>query len=425
MTAHTTTLRPDGLRVAQPRKDRQGKACSAKLERSESVDGLFQHKRSFSIAGPPDGTTTITGVATSIALFIGWAPQGPADRALHLASFSGYERNYGGLDAGSLLGYAIRQFFDNGGVDAYVLRLAGDGGAAVGPADAAFLGALEAAFDAGGAVAQIDLFNLLCVPGLADAPTIRMLQRHARERRAFLILDSAESADATTVEDQLVEITGADSANAALYFPWVRAPDPLQQDALRAFPPCGFVAGIFARSDAARGVWHAPAGLDASLTGAVEPGVPVSGTEIAGLNARGINCLRVVPAAGVVVWGARTLGDEATEPERRYVAVRRTALQIEQSVARGTQWAAFEPNDIQLWQRLQRDVEAFMHGLFGQSAFQGNTPNQAYFVKCDGSTTTQADIISGVVNILVGFAPLKPAEFVVISIQQMAGGATA
>ena len=98
---------------------------------------------------------------------------------------------------------------------------------------------------------------------------------------------------------------------------------------------------------------------------------------------------------------------------------------IEQSLSRGTQWAAFEPNDIKLWQRLRLDVEAFIQGLFGQSAFQGNTPNQAYFVKCDGSTTTQADIASGVVNIVVGFAPLKPAEFVVISIRQLAGGATA
>ncbi len=357
-------------------------------------------------------------------MFIGWAPQGPADPALRLAGFSDYERNYGGLDAGSLLGYAIRQFYDNGGVDAYVLRLAGDDGAVVGPADAAFLGALAAAFGAGGAIERIDLFNLICVPGLADAPMIRVLQRHARERRAFLILDAMESANATTVEDQVAGITGADAANAALYFPWVRAPDPLQQDALRAFPPCGFVAGIFARSDAAREVWHTPAGLDASLTGAVGLGVSVSEPEIARLNAGGINCLRAVPPAGIVVWGARTLGGEA-EPEWRYVAVRRTALFIEQSLSRGTQWAASEPNDITLWQRLKRDVDAFMHGLFGQGAFQGNTANQAYFVKCDASTTTQADIDRGVVNILVGFAPLKPAEFVVISLQQIAGGATA
>jgi phage tail sheath protein FI len=281
-------------------------------------------------------------------LFIGWAPQGPVDRALHLSGFSDYQRNYGGLDAGSLLGYAIRQFYDNGGADAYVLRLAGEGGAAAGPADAAFLGALEAAFDAGGAVERIDLFNLICVPGLADAPAIRILQRRARERRAFLILDSAEGADAATVEDQVAGITSADAANAALYLPWVRAPDPLQQNALRAFPPCGFVAGIFARSDATRKVWHTPAGTDASLTGAVGLGVAVSETEIARLNARGINCLRVVPPAGIVVWGARTLGDEA-DPEWQYVAVRRTALLIEQSLFRGTQWAALEPNDALLW----------------------------------------------------------------------------
>jgi hypothetical protein len=357
-------------------------------------------------------------------LFIGWAPQGPVDRALYLASFSDYERNYGGLDAASLLGYAVRQFYDNGGMDAYILRLAGDGGAVADPADAAFLAALQAAFDAGGAVERIDLFNLICVPGLADAPAIRMLQRRARERRAFLILDSAEGADAATVEDQVAAITGADAANAALYFPWVRAADPLQHNTLRVFPPCGSVAGVFARKDAARGVWHTPAGLDVSLSGAAGLGVIVSETEIARLNAGGINCLRAVPSAGIVVWGARTLGGEA-DPEWRYVAVRRTALFIEQSLSRGTRWAVFEPNDIQLWQRLQRDVEAFMQGLFRQSVFQGNTPKQAYFVKCDAGTTTQADIDRGVVNIIVGFAPLKPAEFVVISIQQITGGATA
>ena len=348
-------------------------------------------------------------------MFIGWAPQGPLDRALHLAGFSDFERSYGGLECGALLGHAIRQFYDNGGLDAYVLRLIGD-------RDAAFFVALQAAFDTGGAVDQIDLFNLICVPGLADASAIRMLQRRAHERRAFLIIDCAEGADAATVEDQLAGITGVDAANAALYFPWVRAPDPLQQNALRAFPPCGFVAGIFARNDATRGVSHTPAGLDASLTGTVGLDVPVSEADIARLNPLGINCLRVVPPAGIVVWGARTLGGEA-EPDWRYVAVRRLGLFIEQSLSRGTQWATFEPNDAQLWQRLRRDVEAFMQGLFAQGAFQGNTPNQAYFVKCDASTTTPADIAQGVVNILVGFAAVKPAEFVVISIRQIAGGA--
>ena len=384
------------------------------------TDGLFPRKRSFSIAGPPD-TTTIGGVETSTALFIGWAPQGPTDRALRLASFVDYERNYGGLDAGSLLGHCIRHFYANGGADAYSLRVAGDGGAPVGPGDAAFLDALGMAFDPGGAADQIERFNLICVPGLADAPTIRMLQRHARERRAFLILDGAEYADAVGIEDSLAAITSDDAINAALYFPWVRAPDPLQQGVLRLFPPCGFVAGIFARTDTTRGVWKAPAGTDASLRGAAGPGLILNEADLARLNAHGVNGLRAFPAGQTVVWGARTLG-EGNDPQWRYIPVRRTALFLEQSLYRGTQWAAFEPNDIALWQRLRLDVGAFMQGLFRQGMFQGTTPNHAYFVKCDGETTTPADIAGGVVNIVVGFAPLKPAEFVVIRIRQIAGG---
>ena len=201
----------------------------------------------------------------------------------------------------------------------------------------------------------------------------------------------------------------------------MRAPDPLQQNALRLFPPCGFVAGIFARTDATRGVWKAPAGTDASLTGTAGLGVAISEADNARLDALGVNCLRAFPAGQIVVWGARTLGGEGADPQWRYVPVRRTALFLEQSLYRGTQWAALEPNDIQLWQRLRLDTGAFMQGLFRQGTFQGATPNQAYFVKCDSETTTQADIINGVVNIVIGFAPLKPAEFVVIRIQQIAG----
>lgn len=339
-----------------------------------------------------------------------------------LSSFSDYEHNYGGLDSASLLGYAIRHFYDNGGRQAYVLRIAGDGGAAAGPGDAAFLHALQAAFNTGGAIERIEPFNLISVPGLADALAIRMLQQQARERRAFLVLDSAESADATTVENQIAAIAGADAANAAFYFPWVRAPDPLQQNALRLFPPCGFVTGIFARTDAQRGVWKSPAGAEATITGATGLAVTVGEADLARLNSIGVNCLRTITGAGIVVWGARTLGG-TTEPEWRYVAVRRTALFIEQSLYLGTRRTVFEANDVQLWQRLRRDAEAFMHGLFSEGAFQGATASQAYFVKCDAETTTQADIASGAVNILIGFAPVKPAEFVVIRIQQIVGSA--
>jgi hypothetical protein len=184
------------------------------------------------------------------------------------------------------------------------------------------------------------------------------------------------------------------------------------------------VAGIFARTDLARGVWKAPAGIEASLIGAAGLGVSVSEADTARIYARGVNGLRVFRSDQIVVWGARTLGSESADPQWRYIPVRRTALFLEQSLYRGTQWAAFEPNDARLWQRLRFDVETFMQGLFRQSAFQGSTPNQAYFVKCDSETTTHADVAGGVVNIVVGFAPLKPAEFVVIRIQQVAGATT-
>jgi phage tail sheath protein FI len=187
-------------------------------------------------------------------------------------------------------------------------------------------------------------------------------------------------------------------------------------------PPCGYVAGIYARTDASRGVWKAPAGSDASITGASGLLIAMSDPENGQLNPRAINCLRTLPVYGNVVWGARTLhGDDDRGSEWKYVPVRRTALFIEESLYRGTQWVVFEPNDEPLWAQIRLNVGAFMQNLFRQGAFQGRTPREAYFVKCDRETTTQNDINLGIVNIHVGFAPLKPAEFVVLRIQQIAG----
>jgi phage tail sheath protein FI len=219
-----------------------------------------------------------------------------------------------------------------------------------------------------------------------------------------------------------LNITGAAATNSAVYFPWVRAADPLQQNALRAFPPSGFVAGIYARTDASRGVWKAPAGSEASLSGAAGLVIAMSDGENGTLNPRAINCLRTLPVFGHVVWGARTLhGDNDRGSEWKYVPVRRLTLFIEESLYRGTQWVVFEPNDEPLWAQIRLNVGAFMQNLFRQGAFQGRSPREAYFVKCDRETTTQNDINLGIVNIHVGFAPLKPAEFVVIRIQQIAG----
>jgi phage tail sheath protein FI len=248
-----------------------------------------------------------------------------------------------------------------------------------------------------------------------------------KKRRALLLVDAPTNWNPTTAQTNISGFSAIERTNAALYFPRLRIPDPLQENNLADFAPCGAVAGVMSRTDTERGVWKAPAGIDASLRG-------VSGLSIAGaeatlndgengdLNPLGINCIRSFPAIGHIVWGARTLaGADIQASDWKYVPVRRTALFLEESLYRGTQWVVFEPNDEPLWAQIRLNVGAFMHTLFRQGAFAGTIPHDAYFVKCDRETTTQTDVNLGVVNILVGFAPLKPAEFVFIKLQQMAG----
>ena len=475
------------------------------------------------------GVRTITGVATSIALFIGWAGRGAADFAVRVASFSDYQRAFGNLDKRSLLGYGVKQFFDNGGADAYVLRLAdagalastvvvgvltvlanspglwGDGyairitlraapdaarfklevldkhnanavvesfenlsmnsadprfaqsvingrssfikitvaantppaadstndlatgaeGTVLVPDTAGFQTALLAQFGFGTVTDRIDIFNLVCVPGETDSATLALLRGHCKRRRAFLIADTpptATVASLMTVGGLPAALTGVDASYSGVFFPWVKAPDPLQENALADFPPCGFVAGVFARTDSSRGVWKAPAGSDASLSSATGLAITMSDGENGQLNPLGINCLRTLPAYRNAVWGSRTMhGQSDRGSEWKYIPVRRTALFLEETLYRATQWVVFEPNDEPLWAQIRLNIGAFLQGLFRQGAFQGKSPREAYFVKCDRETTTQADINLGIVNIIVGFAPLKPAEFVVIKLQQIAG----
>ena len=183
-----------------------------------------------------------------------------------------------------------------------------------------------------------------------------------------------------------------------------------------------YVAGIIARTDGTRGVWKAPAGLDAALNGVQGLQANLSDGDNGVLNPLGINCLRSFPVSGRVVWGSRTMrGADLLADDYKYLPVRRLALYIEESLYRGTQWVVFEPNDEPLWSQIRLNVGAFMHDLFVKGAFQGASPRDAYFVKCDKETTTQNDINLGIVNVVIGFAPLKPAEFVIIQLQQMAG----
>jgi phage tail sheath protein FI len=277
------------------------------------------------------------------------------------------------------------------------------------------------------ALEEADLFNLLCIPpylanGNVDAAVVTEAATYCEERRAMLLVDPLNEWRSVANVTAGLAAVGTRSKNAALFFPRLRQANPLRENQLDEFAPCGAVAGIFARTDAQRGVWKAPAGIDATVVGATELTVKLTDAENGQLNPLGVNCLRAFPVIGQVVWGARTLeGADRLASEWKYIPVRRLALFIEESLYRGTQWVVFEPNDEPTWSQIRLNIGAFMQNLFRQGAFQGRTPREAYFVKCDKETTTQNDINLGIVNILVGFAPLKPAEFVIIKIQQMAG----
>jgi phage tail sheath protein FI len=278
------------------------------------------------------------------------------------------------------------------------------------------------------------VFNILCLPSASalGAQLDDMIDAAAtfcETQHAFLLVDTPVGADSASASAVGSWFAGTDaptaSRNAAIYWPRLVLSDPLANGAAREVGASGTVAGIYARTDATRGVWKAPAGIEATVRGA-DLGVAVNEGDSATLNPVGVNALRTFPVVGTVVWGARTLfGADIRASEWKYVPVRRTALFIEQSLLAGLKWVVFEPNDEPLWAQIRLNVGAFMQDLFRKGAFQGVTPRDAYFVRCDKNTTTQSDIDKGIVNILVGFAPLKPAEFVVIQIQQMAGQATA
>lgn len=291
------------------------------------------------------------------------------------------------------------------------------------------------------ALENADLFNLLVIPPYTDStggtpqpdetPTdittnlISTAISYCERRRAMMLVDSHSTwTNKENAKSDFSDSTypGTTSKNAALFFPRIMTANPLREFQIEPYIAGGAVAGIFARIDGQRGVWKSPAGQEANLRGVSKLTVPLTDDENGELNPLGINCLRTFPVLGRLVWGARTLeGADRLASEWKYIAVRRTALFIEESLFRGTKWVVFEPNDEPLWAQIRLNVGAFMNTLFRQGAFQGTTPREAYLVKCDKETTTQNDINNGIVNILVGFAPLKPAEFVFIKIQQLAG----
>lgn len=297
------------------------------------------------------------------------------------------------------------------------------------------------------ALDKVPVFNLMVLPGIADnsatssdesgALILSTAIAFCERRMAFLIMDPpvADSADGTVppgsnmIQNTMNLGSLPESKNAALYFPYLLSPDPITGSATNyvtnqpsQIPPAATVAGVYSTTDLNRGVWKAPAGFQATcnnVTGVVARGV-MTDLRQGTLNPLGVNCLRLFPNIPTIVFGARTLATN-TDEQWRYVPVRRMALFLEQTLYANLKWVIFEPNAEPLWSAITMSINAFMLGLFKQGAFQGDQPSQAFSVQCDSSTTTQADIDGGVVNIIVGFAPLEPAEFVIITITQLAG----
>jgi Bacteriophage tail sheath protein len=345
------------------------------------------------MSGPP----RIDGVGTSTAGLVGHAPQGPPNRAVLVTSLSEYERTFGGAQAGHDLWLGVRLFFLNGGRRAWAVRLGGQSQAAI----RAGLAALDGAADLG----------LLCLPGLSSPAVLAAAAAYARSRRAFYVAEAAGSRPATL--NAVRAIASADAGHVAVYLPRLVIPDPTNPAATMRFGPSTAVAGLLARTDIERGVWAFAAGTTARVQGAVGLGSAIDARGAALLRRSGVNALRTLPGHGIVAWGARAVGGGRDRGEDwKYVPVRRLALYLEESIDRGMDWAAFEPNDEPTWRTVREVVETFLDWVFRAGGLAGDRPEDAFFVRCGTGTTTQRDIENGVQNIEIGVAPLRPAEFV-------------
>jgi phage tail sheath protein FI len=317
-------------------------------------------------------------------------------------------------------------------VSAQQFRLGGGANGAAAVAVGAYRG-VRAAKTGLYALESVDLFNILCIPDAAAmaAADMRALYAEAEiyceERRSMLLVDVPPPPPVPpanrleTIQAWLSDNEMLRHPNAAVYFPRTRVSDPLARGRMRSIAASGTIAGLYARTDTQRGVWKAPAGTEARLRNVQALDYVLTDLENGALNPLGVNCLRTFPVYSNICWGARTLeGADQIASDWKYVPVRRFTLFLEESLYRGTKWAVFEPNDEPLWSQIRLNLGAFMQDLFRKGAFQGSSPRDAYFVRCDAETTTQFDIDSGVVNVEVGFAPLKPAEFVILKIRQIA-----
>jgi phage tail sheath protein FI len=277
------------------------------------------------------------------------------------------------------------------------------------------------------ALDDVNDVNFVAIPGASDPPVVSAAAGYCGVRQdCFFIADAPGKrdkdlpvTDPARVRDFMRNKVSPKNSYAALYYPWLEIADRAGagKNPRRYVPPSGFMAGMFARIDNQRGVWKAPAGTEAGIIGAIGLEYSVTDSEQDVLNPIGVNCIRHFADSGLVVWGARTFAT-LTDPEYRYVPVRRYTIYLRQSIYRGTQWAVFEPNDAPLWSQLKANIDDFMLGEFRKGALAGATPAEAFDVKCDADLNPPSEVNAGRVNMEVRFAPLKPAEFVIIRISQ-------
>jgi phage tail sheath protein FI len=411
--ALTSALAPAGL----------GVASSAATQLTVTGKGNETATPTLTIVSTPTAARLVTGGTAGtqglgpdkfdgLRLSLTETSTATAPALLRTLGFAGIARGYGANSAASPL---ARPALSN------ALRLIGgsDGTAAITASD--YEG--DARERTGlHALDGVDV-NIVALPGKNDVSYIAVAMAYCDNRGdCFYISDGPGGSDRqieVKPDDakQFVEALPSRSKNSAMFYPWIRIPDPVGvgRNPTRFVPPSGHVAGIFARTDITRGVWKAPAGIEATVPEAVGLQYQVIDAEQDLLNPISLNCLRQFPNIGIVSWGTRTL---SSDPEWRYVPVRRMGLFLKESLRRGLQWAVFEPNDDELWARIAINIKSFMMTLFRQGAFQGTTPDEAFAVVCDKTTNPQENVDAGIVTATVAFAPLKPAEFVVIQVSQ-------
>ncbi len=376
------------------------------------------------------GPRPIQPTGTSTAGFVGQAPDAKArvNEAVAVNNWTQFVNLFVPKGSASTpLSHAVYGFFANGGRRCFVVNCK----------DIAGGGTSRAGLDV---LKEIDEVAIVAAPGLADAASYAAVLDHCSGMKdRFAILDCPETVPRLDLLTQVAVVSsrkkkpedtdaGSDSDGGmrppaspwgAVYFPRVTVRDPLPPNDFVDVAPSGHLAGIYARTDATRGVHKAPA--NERIRGALNVTYRLTRDEQGELNQHGINCIRLFPRDGILVWGARTLAEKGSE--WTYVNVRRLFTMVEESIANSTRWIVFEPNEEALWKKIRRDVSAFLSNLWRDGALMGRSPEEAFFVKCDEETNPPESIDAGRVVILIGMAPVKPAEFIVFRIGQSAAGA--